>query len=135
MAGLGQGGDFFGMCNSAAQANIRSHVVDCVTGEQHFKLEDRVKSLPSGDWHAGLGGNLRHCIKVIRQRRVFDEHWIVLFNAAGKHYRFVGSQAAVNLDAQIDVITHRFAASEYAKAFEVIASGQSGKIILDWTHV
>jgi threonine 3-dehydrogenase len=31
------------------------------------------------------------------------------------------------------VITHRFAAADYAKAFEVIATGQSGKIILDWT--
>jgi threonine 3-dehydrogenase len=32
------------------------------------------------------------------------------------------------------VITHRFAAADYAKAFEVIATGQSGKIILDWTR-
>ena len=41
-------------------------------------------------------------------------------------------QSGVDISA---IITHRFAASEYAKAFEVIASGQSGKIILDWTHV
>ncbi len=30
-------------------------------------------------------------------------------------------------------ITHRFAADEFAKAFEVMRSGQSGKVILDWT--
>ncbi len=33
------------------------------------------------------------------------------------------------------VITHRFAAADYAKAFDVIATGQSGKIILDWTGI
>ncbi|MGB8019777.1 MAG: L-threonine 3-dehydrogenase [Candidatus Nanopelagicales bacterium] len=30
------------------------------------------------------------------------------------------------------VITHRFPIEEYAKAFAVTASGQSGKVILDW---
>jgi threonine 3-dehydrogenase len=30
------------------------------------------------------------------------------------------------------VITHEFAASDYNKAFELLASGQSGKILLDW---
>ncbi len=30
------------------------------------------------------------------------------------------------------VISHRFPASDYAHAFELMASGQSGKIILDW---
>ncbi len=31
------------------------------------------------------------------------------------------------------VITHRFACQEFRKAFEVVASGQSGKVILEWT--
>ena len=31
------------------------------------------------------------------------------------------------------VITHRFPAADYARAFEVMASGASGKIVLDWT--
>ena len=31
------------------------------------------------------------------------------------------------------VVTHRFPAAEYAEAFEVMRSGQSGKVILDWT--
>lgn len=31
------------------------------------------------------------------------------------------------------VITHRFHYSEYPKAFEIMSSGKSGKIILDWT--
>jgi threonine 3-dehydrogenase len=30
------------------------------------------------------------------------------------------------------VITHRFPASDYARAFETMGGGQSGKVILDW---
>ncbi len=30
------------------------------------------------------------------------------------------------------VITHRFPASDYARAFETMSGGQSGKVILDW---
>jgi threonine 3-dehydrogenase len=33
------------------------------------------------------------------------------------------------------VITHRFPYSEYEKAFEVMRSGRSGKVILDWMEV
>jgi threonine 3-dehydrogenase len=32
------------------------------------------------------------------------------------------------------LITHRFHYSEYAKAFEVMASGKTGKVILDWVE-
>jgi len=31
------------------------------------------------------------------------------------------------------IITHRFHYTEYLKAFEIMRSGQSGKIVLDWT--
>jgi threonine 3-dehydrogenase len=31
------------------------------------------------------------------------------------------------------VITHRFDADDFKPAFELMASGQSGKVILDWT--
>jgi threonine 3-dehydrogenase len=30
------------------------------------------------------------------------------------------------------VITHRYAAGDFASAFETMSSGQSGKVILDW---
>jgi hypothetical protein len=30
------------------------------------------------------------------------------------------------------VITHRFAFTEFAEAFAVAASGDSGKVLLDW---
>lgn len=43
---------------------------------------------------------------------------------------------ATMLQSGLDVtpaITHRFAADEFAKAFEVMRSGRSGKVILDWT--
>jgi threonine 3-dehydrogenase len=32
------------------------------------------------------------------------------------------------------VITHRFGYAEYMKGFEVMASGNSGKVILDWAE-
>lgn len=33
------------------------------------------------------------------------------------------------------IITHHFHVDEFAKGFEVMASGQSGKVILDWTSL
>jgi len=33
------------------------------------------------------------------------------------------------------IITHRFPASEYQQAFDVMAAGQCGKVVLDWTKV
>ena len=33
------------------------------------------------------------------------------------------------------IITHHFDARDYAKGFETMISGQSGKVILDWTHI
>jgi threonine 3-dehydrogenase len=31
------------------------------------------------------------------------------------------------------VLTHRFKAQEYEKAFETMRSGQSGKVVLEWS--
>jgi len=31
------------------------------------------------------------------------------------------------------VLTHRFGANDYQKAFETMRSGQSGKVVLDWS--
>lgn len=31
------------------------------------------------------------------------------------------------------IITHRFAADDYEKGFAAMLSGESGKVILDWT--
>ena len=30
------------------------------------------------------------------------------------------------------VLTHRFPAEDYLKAIEIMRSGQSGKVVLDW---
>jgi len=38
-------------------------------------------------------------------------------------------QSGLNIDA---VITHRFGVDDFLPAFELMASGQSGKVILDW---
>jgi threonine 3-dehydrogenase len=35
----------------------------------------------------------------------------------------------------LPIITHRFAAAEFQKGFEVMMTGQSGKVILDWKDV
>ena len=32
------------------------------------------------------------------------------------------------------VITHHFPAADFEQAFDVMASGQSGKVVLDWTE-
>jgi threonine 3-dehydrogenase len=42
----------------------------------------------------------------------------------------------VMLESGLDikpVITHRFGADEFKKGFEVMNSGMSGKVVLDWT--
>ena len=42
------------------------------------------------------------------------------------------------LDSGLNVdgmITHRFPASEYQSAFDLMATGEAGKVILDWTGV
>jgi threonine 3-dehydrogenase len=42
----------------------------------------------------------------------------------------------VMLDSGVDispVITHRFDHTEFEKGFEAMMSGQTGKVILDWT--
>jgi threonine 3-dehydrogenase len=32
------------------------------------------------------------------------------------------------------VLTHRFGIDRFAEGFEVMRSGQSGKVVLDWTN-
>jgi threonine 3-dehydrogenase len=47
-------------------------------------------------------------------------------------------QMSVMLQSGLDitpVITHRFAYHEHEEAFRVAASGESGKVILDWTEI
>ena len=39
-------------------------------------------------------------------------------------------QSGLNID---EIITHRFPIDEYQEAFDLMTSGQSGKIVLDWT--
>ena len=39
-------------------------------------------------------------------------------------------QSGLNLEP---VLTHHFPVADYQNAFQIMASGQSGKVILDWT--
>ena len=41
-------------------------------------------------------------------------------------------QSGLNID---EVITHHFDINDYEKGFDVMMSGLSGKVILDWTHI
>ena len=44
----------------------------------------------------------------------------------------------VVLESGVDispVITHRFPYSEYQKGFDAMISGQTGKVVLDWTSL
>jgi threonine 3-dehydrogenase len=41
-------------------------------------------------------------------------------------------QGGFNLDP---IITHRYDVTEFEKGFEVMATGNSGKVILDWTNL
>jgi threonine 3-dehydrogenase len=44
----------------------------------------------------------------------------------------------VMLESGVDispVITHRFAYSDYEKGFAAMISGQTGKVVLDWTSL
>jgi threonine 3-dehydrogenase len=46
-------------------------------------------------------------------------------------------QMSVLLESGLDIrpiITHRFHASEFERGFEVMKSGNSGKVVLDWRH-
>jgi len=44
----------------------------------------------------------------------------------------MGSMLQSGLDIT-PVITHRFAAKDFAQAFDVVRSGQCGKVVMDWT--
>jgi len=41
-------------------------------------------------------------------------------------------QSGLNID---DVITHRYDIKDYEQGFDVMMSGMSGKVILDWSHI
>jgi len=70
------------------------------------------------DWNQIIFKGL--VVKGIYGREMFDT-W----------YKMVAMlQSSLNIDP---IITHRFPIDEYQKAFEVMRSGKSGKVILDWT--
>lgn len=70
------------------------------------------------DWNQVIFRGLT--IKGIYGREMF-ETW----------YR-MGSMLQSGLDISA-VITHRFPAAQYEAAFEVVRSGQCGKVVLDWS--
>ena len=70
------------------------------------------------DWNAVIFKGL--VMKGIYGREMF-ETWYKM-----------GSMLMSGLDVS-PMVTHRYAATDYQEAFEVMRSGQSGKVILDWS--
>jgi threonine 3-dehydrogenase len=73
-------------------------------------------------------------IAVDFDRIVFD--MLTIKGIYGREMYETWYQMSVMLQSGLDispVITHRFAADEYEQAFAVAASGESGKVLLDWS--
>ena len=61
---------------------------------------------------------------------------LVLKGVYGREMFETWYKTAAMLRSGLDVssvITHRFSAGDFTEAFEVMASGQSGKVVLDWS--
>ncbi len=90
--------------------------------------------------------NLCHGAKVamlgIPEKEMAIDWNLVVFNMLtikgiyGREMYETWYKMTVMLQSGLDIrpiITHRFPCSEYQKGFDVMMSGQSGKVILDWT--
>ncbi len=90
--------------------------------------------------------NLCHGAKVamlgIPEKEMAIDWNLVVFNMLtikgiyGREMYETWYKMTVMLQSGLDIrpiITHRFAYNEFQKGFEVMMSGQSGKVILDWT--
>jgi len=90
---------------------------------------------------AALGGRFADAMLGIPSEPMAIDWSKVIFNMLtikgiyGREMYETWYQMTVMLQSGLDikpVITHRFHYTEYEKAFEVMLSGQSGKVILDW---
>ncbi len=81
--------------------------------------------LPSASYAIDWGRLITHMITIkgIYGREMYDT-WYAMSSMLGT--------SAPMRDALGSVITHRFAAHDYEQAFAAIASGDCGKVILDW---
>jgi len=80
----------------------------------------------------------------IPEKEIAIDWNIVVFNMLtlkgiyGREMYETWYKMTVMLQSGLDIspiITHRFHASEFEKGFEVMMSGQSGKVILDWNNI
>lgn len=92
--------------------------------------------------HMKHGGNIA-LLGLQRTDAVVDLETVIFngLNLRGIYGRKVWDtwyKMSTMLQAGLDIapiITHRFDVRDYEKGFEVMISGQSGKVILDWTHL
>jgi threonine 3-dehydrogenase len=96
-------------------------------------INSMVSVMNTGGRIAALGLTGRNNVQLHWDDMVFKGLWLKgiygreMFDSWYKMLSML--QSGLNVDA---VITHRYPLSEYQQAFEVVASGECGKVILDW---
>jgi len=98
-------------------------------------LRDMIANMSHGGKIAVLGIPGKDVTLDLRQI-IFD--MITLKGIYGREMYETWYKMSVMLESGVDitpVITHRFAYSDYQKGFEAMISGQTGKVILDWTSL
>jgi threonine 3-dehydrogenase len=104
---------------SGAEAALRSILDNMAHGGRIAML-----GIPSGE------------IAIDFNRIVFD--MLTIKGIYGREMYETWYQMSVMLQSGLDispVITHRFAYDEFEEAFRVAGSGESGKVLLDWTSI
>ena len=98
-------------------------------------LREMISNMSHGGKIAILGIPATETMIDLRQV-IFD--MITLKGVYGREMYETWYKMSVMLESGVDispVITHRFRYDEFERGFEAMVSGQSGKVILDWTRI
>ena len=97
-------------------------------------LNDMVELMMNGG-HVGLLGIFPGNVRIDLNKMIFKGLFVK--GIYGREMFETWYKMSTMLQSGLDVspvITHRFPAADYQEAFEIMQSGQSGKIILDWNE-
>jgi threonine 3-dehydrogenase len=129
--------------------DVRSETIEEVQKKLHMKEGFDVGLEMSGNASAlrGMLANMCHGGKIamlgIPESNIQIDWNLVVFNSLtikgiyGREMYETWYKMTVMLQSGLDIspiITHRFPYAEFEKAFEVMRSGQSGKVILNWVE-
>ena len=106
VVGLGERGYLLGVGDAAHHADVRSDVLDGAAPEQHLELVDGVETLAGGDGDVDVLGDQFHGVEVFGEYGVFVEEGVESLDAPRERYCLGGREAAVNFDAQVNVVAH-----------------------------